>query len=94
MEESLKTPEYTRRAIKTYQSKNPEKNREYALAYYYRVKDEPEFQRKKKAREALRRIKISEMKQNSKGSLGNNCCYINKPVEPVEPLSALKSESP
>jgi hypothetical protein len=48
MEESLKTPEYTRRAIKTYQSKNPEKNREYALAYYYRVKDEPEFQRKKK----------------------------------------------
>ena len=66
MEQSLKTPEYTRRAVKTYQSKNPEENIEYALAYYYRVKDEPEFQRKKKAREALRRIKISEMKQKSK----------------------------
>jgi hypothetical protein len=39
---------------------------------------------------------MSEIKQNSKipGSLGNNCCYINKPVEPVEPLPALKSESP
>ena len=62
MDQSLKTAEYTRRAIKTYQQKNPDKNREYALAYYHRMKDDPEFKDKKKARDVLRRIKIKELK--------------------------------
>lgn len=64
MEQTLKTPEYTRRAIKTYQSKNPEKNKKYALAHYYKMKDDPEFREKKTAREALRRIKIKERNEN------------------------------
>ena len=63
MEQSLKIPEYTRRAIKAYQSKNPEKNREYALAYYYRMKDDPEFQKNKRERETKRRMKIKEIGQ-------------------------------
>lgn len=63
MEQSLKTPVYTRRAIKAYQSKNPEKNREYALAYYHRMKDDPEFQKKKRTRETKRRIKSKEVGQ-------------------------------
>ena len=65
MEQTLKTPEYTRRAIKRYQAKNPEKNKKYALDYYHKMKDDPQFIEKKKVRESLRRIKIKQIKENS-----------------------------
>lgn len=58
----LKTPEYTRRAIKAYQLKNPEKNREYSLAHYYKNKDDPVFKEKRRMSEEIRRKKKKEMK--------------------------------